>query len=163
LTLYDLTAEYKELLDLLSDPEHESFEDDIKDKLAVTESDLEDKADAYAKFIKTLEAQANAIKTEEERLNARRKTLENRVDYMKKSLEDSMVFLDMKKFKTTLFSFNIQKNPPAVNVFDERIVPDEYYKQPAPALSKTLIFDALNKGVAVPGAELIQRESLRIR
>jgi len=164
MTLYDLTTEYAELLEKLSDPDYEGYKDDINEKLAVTDADIEDKADAYAKFIKTFEAEANAIKTEEERLYARRKAYENRAQYMKKALEGSMVFLDKKKFKTTLFSFGIQKNAPSLDIATEEFIPAAYYIPQEPKLDKISLLEDMKTGkVSVEGVGIKQTESLRIR
>ena len=51
-----------------------------------------------------------ALKEEEERLYARRKRLEDRQKWLKDNLEANMREIGKTKFKTALFSFNIQKN-----------------------------------------------------
>lgn len=107
-SLYDLTEEFETIINMLYDPEVD--EQLIFDTLEGIEYELEDKAVAYAKIIKNLQADAEKIKEEEERLASRREMFEERAKRMKGSLEESMRITGKTKFKTPLFSFSIQKN-----------------------------------------------------
>ena len=73
------------------------------------EFEFEEKADSTAKMIKTLIADADSVKSEKDRLAKRETALRNSADNLKKYLETMMLEVKKKKFKTTLFSFNIQK------------------------------------------------------
>lgn len=106
--LYDLSEEYAVLNEMMYDPEVD--EQTLKDTMEAIWGEIEDKADGYAKIIKGMGADATAIKEEEERLYCRRKQLETRSKYLKDTLEANMRAIGKTKFKTTLFSFNIQKN-----------------------------------------------------
>lgn len=158
--LYELTEEYNQVLQMAEDGD--VSEDVIKDTLESISASIEDKADNYAKIINTLTVQATAIKEEEARLSARRKTLENNAAFLKKNLEQAMILTDNKKFKTTLFSFNIQKNPASLVIDDESSIPAEF-KIPQPdKIDNAAIKEALKKG-GLTFAHLTQTESLRIR
>ena len=76
--LYELTEQYEEVLNLLYDGETD--EQTILDTLESIEGEIEDKADNYARIIKNLSAEAEMVKTEADRLNRRRKSLEDRAD-----------------------------------------------------------------------------------
>ena len=81
---------------------------------------------------------------------------------MKQRLFDTMKATGRTKFKTALFSFNIQKNGGAqpVELLDE--VPAAWLKPGTPDLAK--IREYLNQGNQLPFAVLGDRgESLRIR
>lgn len=106
--LYEIAEQYKALETMLYDGEVE--EQLIWDTLEGIDMEFEDKADNYAKLIKGLAADAKILKEEEERLYCRRKALENRAAWLKSKLEENMRFIGKTKFKTPLFSFNIQKN-----------------------------------------------------
>ena len=67
------------------------------------------------------------------------------------------------KFKGQLFSFSIQKNPPSLNVDDEKLIPEEYWIEQAPVLDKKTLLAALKSGEEIPGVSIKQTESLRIR
>ena len=67
------------------------------------------------------------------------------------------------KFKGKLFSFNIQKNAPGVSILDEKLIPKEYLIEQAPVIDKKAILNDLKNGEDIPGVEIKQTESLRIR
>ena len=106
--LYEIAEEYAALLDMLSDEEVE--EQVIRDTMEAINMEFEDKADNNAKIIRDLEDGAAALKEEEERLHKRRKRMEDRSRWLKNELEANMRFTGKIKFRTDLFSFNIQKN-----------------------------------------------------
>lgn len=106
--LYELTEQYAVLLDMLYDGEED--EQTIRDTMESVDGEIEDKADNYARIIFGMKADIEALKIEEERLYTRRKTLETRQKWLKENLEANMRFIGKTKFKTALFSFNIQKN-----------------------------------------------------
>lgn len=106
--LYNLTTDYDKVLQMLYSDEHE--ENAVFDTLDAIEGAIEDKADGYAMVIKSVEADVAGIKAEIERLQNRKKTLENKIGWLKTNLENTMRMLGKTKFKTALFSFGIQKN-----------------------------------------------------
>lgn len=107
-TLYEITGEFLELLNMLNDDEVD--EQLILDTIEGVECEFEEKADNIAKFIRTLEGNIDAINKEIERLNNRKKTFENKIKNIKQYLYNSMKVIGKTKFTTNLFSFNIQKN-----------------------------------------------------
>ena len=161
MNLYELTENYRNLQDLLENPEID--QDLIEKALDEVEEQLEEKAENIAKLIKTLESEVTGFKTEEKRLADRRKSLENRIAALKSYIDAAMKATGKKKFKGQLFSFNIQKNPPSVNITDSTLIPKEYFIEQEPVLDKKTVLAELKNGVIVPGAELKQTESLRIR
>lgn len=158
-TLYDLTGEMLLLYQMMEDPDAD--DDAILDTMESVNYEIEDKADGYAKIIKMLNAEAEAIKKEEKRLEARRKSLENRSDKLKKALEESMIVLKMPKIKTLLFSFSIQKNPPSVNIIGK--IPERFLIPQEPKVDTRGIIDYCKEHGNTEYAELTQSESLRIR
>ena len=163
-TLYELTSEYLDLLAMLEDPDVD--EDLINDTLEGIDGELEAKADGYARVMRQMDADAKAIKAEEERLANRRKSLENRSAALKSRLQQMMEITGKVKFKTELFSFGIQKNPAAV-VMDEQYIeniPECYLIVQEPKIDKQKIKEDLKAGLDLEGiAHLEQTESLRIR
>ena len=162
MTLYELTSEYMELLAMLEDPDTD--EAVILDTLEGVGGELEEKADGYARVMRQMDADAKAIKAEEERLYSRRKSLESRSAWLKGRLQNVMELTGKTKFKTELFSFGIQNNPASVVIDDEKMIPGEFLIPQAPKIDKTAIKDALKAGVDMAGiAHLEQTQSLRIR
>lgn len=157
MNLYELSAAYQEIQTMIEDGQ-----DGLEDTLESLNDAIEDKAVGYAKVIRNLEAQSNAIKEEEKRLAERRKSLENNIKRMKASLEETMVHNDKKRIKTDLFTFNIQKNPPSIKVIDENLIPKRFYVEQQPKLDRRSLINELKEN-EMPGVELTQGESLRIR
>lgn len=161
MTIYDLTNEYIQLLEMASDPEVDP--DVLADTMEGLEGEIEDKADGYAKVIRQIEADAAAIKEEIGRLQERKGHLENSIARMKNALQTAMEVTGKTKFKTALFSFGIQKNPASV-VLDTEEVPEEYLVYQAPKVDRGKIKEDLKAGKDLTGiAHLEQGESLRIR
>lgn len=164
MTLYDLTAEYQALLQMAEDPDTDP--EVLTDTMEALEGEIEEKADGYAIVMKELEATEQKIKTEVDRLNARRLSISNNIRCMKLRLQTSMIETGKTKFKTDLFSFGIQKNPPAVVIDEQYIenIPEKYLVQQDPVIDKKKIKEDLKAGVDLEGiAHLAQTESLRIR
>ena len=164
MTLYELTSEYMELLAMLEDPDTD--EAVILDTLEGVGGELEEKADGYARVMRQMDADAAAIKAEEERLHNRRKSLENRSAWLKSRLQNVMELTGKTKFKTELFSFGIQKNPASVVIDEQYIenIPAEYLIAQDPKIDRQKIKEDLKAGKDLEGiAHLEQSESLRIR
>jgi len=135
----------------------------ITDTLDLLEWELEEKADNYAKLITSLKGEIEAIKTEEKRLASRRKAKEAVITTLTANLKQAMEAADKPKIKTPLHSFTIQKNPPSVSITDIEYIPKKYFIKPEPVLDKQWVKDELKAGEIIPGVELTQTESLRIR
>lgn len=158
--LYELAGGYLTLLDMLESGEED--ERAMLDTLEAVQGEIEAKAESYAKIIKMLEGEAETVRAEEERLSARRKALKNNADWLKRHLGQCMVATGLRKMKTDLFSFSIQKNPPAVVVDDPGLVPDEFLIPQEPKVDKAKLKELLKKQ-DVAYAHLESSEGLRIR
>ena len=158
MNLYELTDSYQKILQLIEDG-GEGLEDTLE---SITDA-IEEKADGYGKVIKNIEAQIEAIKNEEKRLADRRKSLESSVKRLKDSLYESMKVTETKRIKSELFTFNIQNNPPSLNIENEDAIPFEYYQPQAPKLDKKELLNAIKNGLEIEGVSIKQGEGLRIR
>lgn len=164
MTLYEITNDYMQLMQMMEDPEMDP--QTLSDTMEGIEGELEVKAESYAKVMKNLEADVVGIKAEIDRLSERKKTIENNIKKMKETLQFAMETTGKTKFKTELFSFGIRKNAPAV-VMDEPYienVPERFLKYSDPTINKTAIKEAIQKGEDLEGlAHLEQSTSLSIR
>lgn len=117
-----------------------------------------------AVLVKSIDSDVTALKDEESRLAKRRKALENKQTNIKLYLENQLKFMGIDKVKTPLFTVALQKNPPSVNILDDDLIPDEYKKTVTTiTTSKKEILEDLKLGLIIPGAEIKQGKSLRIR
>lgn len=162
-TLYELTAAYQDVWRLVDDDDADL--DALEDTLQAIEAAINVKARNIAIIIRQLSAQAAALDAEIKRLQARKQTAENRAKWLKNYLQTQMELAGNDKVKTDLYTIAIQKNPPAVVIRDDTAIPAEYRivipEQHVP--DKKRIAAALMAGQSVPGAELVQGRSLRIR
>lgn len=154
--LYELTEMYLNLKDM------DIEEEDLNSALENIDDEIETKADNIAKVLRDFDGDIEALKSEEERLAKKRKAIENRQKHLKEYLQNAMLVLDKRKFKTDLFSFNIQRNAPSLKILDESKIPEDYYKIEK-KLNKNDLKEAVKNGLFEDAAELVQTESLRIR
>lgn len=159
-TLYELTGQFKELLEMIEAEEMDL--DTVRDTLEAIEGEIEYKADGYAKVIRELEGKTAVLKDEIDRLSKRKSVIENNIKNLKQALETAMRATGKTKFKTELFSFNIQKNPPKLVIDKPEEIPEEYLIPQEPKIDTKAIKEIL-KEHELPFARLEQSESLRIR
>jgi len=162
--LYELTDAYTSALELLTDPS-ESFNNDlIADTLESIELDFDDKVIQTAFVIKTIQAEAEAIRAAIAPMLARQKALENRVDGVKDYLLHNMQKVGKKQVKSPWFTVNLQASPKALNIFDESKIPDNFKHEVVTVITdKTLIKSLIISGTAVAGCEVVQGSHLRIK
>lgn len=129
MNIYELTGQWLELLQMAEDPEVD--DEIIEDTMESLEFEIEEKAEGYAKIIKSLEGQIDLIKSEKNRLDLRQKALQGRMQDIKCTLETTMRVTGKTKIKTPLFNIGIQKNggrQPLILTCDDEQLPDEFVK-----------------------------------
>ena len=162
--IYELTNELSLLWDLMENGE---LEDEVLiGAFDVAKEDLADKLEGYCKFIKNLESDIQGLKAEEERLNARRKTMENTVTRCKEAMKFALNTAGEKKIACGTFTVSVQNNAPSV-VLDEQYIeniPEEYLVPQEPKIDKKKIKADIDAGKNLDGiAHLETGVSLRIR
>lgn len=162
--LYELTEQYEALQEMMYDPDID--EQTILDTMEGLWGEIEEKADNYAKIITGMKKDIETLKEEETRLLSRRKRLEERSKWLKDNLEANMRQIGKVKFKTALFSFNIQKNGGVEPLVIDGTIDDipGRYLIPQPPVPDNEAIRALLAEKQVEWAHLEPRgESLRIR
>lgn len=157
--LYELTANYQNLLELI---DTDAPQEVIKAALDQVGEEIDIKVENTAKVIKSIEKDVKGLKEEEDRLSARRKALENNITSLKAYIETSMRAVGKDKIKGNIFSLAIQKNAPSVDIKNLEAIPKDYIVTKIETKNKEILA-ALKSGISIPGAELKQTESLRIR
>lgn len=117
-----------------------------------------EKIENVACWIKNLEAESEAIRNEEKNLAGRRKVNENKVESLRKYLAYA---LDGQKFQTPRVRISYRKST-AVSIQDPEKIPAAWYKAKY-EIAKADIKEALQRGEAVPGAELVENVSMQIK
>lgn len=166
LSLYQLSGNYLQALDFLTDPELNVPIETVNDTLESLAGELEDKAVNVAKFIRNMEVTAEAIKTAEQSMAKRRKALETRVDWLKGYLKSSMEATGINKIECSYFKLSIAKNPASLDIFDMSTLPRAYVHSQTVTveqIDKAAIKAALNAGQEVSGARLMNGTRLVIK
>lgn len=158
--LYELTQDFKNLEDLLDNPELDNAE--IEKALNEVAGKFVDKAENICKLRTIIMSDIEGIKAEEKRLKTLRKQKENAIKNLESYLEANMRALDQKKLEGGLFTLTIRKNPASVVIDDLEAIPSEF-KVIKEEPNKISIKEALKNGQIVEGCRLEQKESLKIK
>lgn len=167
-SLFQLTADYRALLDTLADGDHDAqtVADSIEASGIV--DDLQAKAQGIEYVARTLEADKPAMLAEIERLQARIASRDKAAQGLREYLLSNMRGAGLDKIEAAMFTFSVRKNPPAVDIFDTAALPAEFWRTPDPkppvaAPDKAAIKAVLQAGVEVPGTRLTQALKLVIK
>jgi hypothetical protein len=166
LSLYQLSSDYLQALDFLTDPEMDCPLEIINDTLEGLSGVFEDKAVNVAKFLRNMEVAVDAIKTAEDSMAKRRKALETRVQWLKDYLKSSMEATGIRTIECPYFKLSIAGNPAALDLYDSHAVPGEYRHTETVTteyVDRAAIKAALANGQLIPGARLIKGSHLVIK
>ena len=160
-TMYELTADYMTVLNMATDGE--TPPDAIADTLEAIGGEIEIKAENSAVIMQELTAESEKLKNEIDRLTARKKSLETNVAAIKERIFDAMKTTGKEKFKTTLFSFSIDKNPAKLVIDDAEKIPRKYLIPQPAKVDNAKLKEDLKAGKVCTYAHLEQGESLKIK
>ena len=162
-TLYEIAAQYQN--DLATIEALDLDDQTMQDTLEGLTGDFDDKATNIAKFIRNLESTAEAIKEAEGKMAARRKAIENKSKHLADYVLHHMLQSGIKEVSCPYFTIKPAKNPPKLEVFDDKQVPDQFWKQPPPPprqIDRDAIKASIKAGEEVPGARQVQGFRLKI-
>lgn len=163
--LYEIANDYIALLQAID--EGEIPEEAIADTLEAIEGEIEYKADNLACVLKTLEAEAAAIKAEEKALAERRKQKENAKERIKQYLSDVLQRLDINKLETARNKITFRKSESVVigeNFIEwARTHRDDLLTYSEPTANKTAIKQALKDGAEIEGAYIESKQNIQIK
>jgi hypothetical protein len=159
-SLYELTSQYLQVMDLTEEMDQET----LKDTLESIEEQFEVKAENIIKLTKINEGEAAVIDNEIKRLQDRKKALDNKNKQLKEYLYHHMTTSNIKNVKSPLFTISIKKNPPKVNILDEAAIPPFYFKQKVThELDKKDLLKDLKAGEEIEGVTLVQETRLDVK
>ena len=162
LKLYEIDQAILDCVDLetgeILDPE----------KLDALQMERERKLEGVALWVKDLKAEAAAVKEEADKLKAREKSLNNKIDGLKNWL---MYALNGEKLKTPRCNVYYMRNQRLAVADEEKLIgflktleePEKFLKFSEPELRRDEIKKAIKDGYEIPGAELEQTESVVIK
>ena len=155
LKLYEIAPELRALM------EAEDFESERFDQLTMA---FEQKALGVSYFIKELKAFSAMAKDEAKRVTALAKAAESRADRLTAYIKNCMEASEIYELEADTVKFKIKKNPPAVVIDNEEIVPPEYrIVEVVKKIDKKAISADLKAGKEVQGCRLVQGDRLDIK
>lgn len=160
--LYDLAGAYKQLADRLAtmDLDAETVADTIEASGLTDE--ISTKAQGVLLVAKSAEQYLPAIEAEIARLTALKKRHEHIAGRLRDYLKQNMEAAGIERIDCPLFAVSLRKNPAALEVFDEKQVPANYWHtpEPKPSISKSAVAAELKAGREVAGCRLVQSTRL---
>lgn len=164
MNIFNLSDDYMQILSMMEDPDLDKQM--LKDTMEGIEGALEDKFDNYVFVAKEMQADIKALEETIKELQARKDSKESNLKKMKEIMTLVMNTTGKVKFKTSLHSYWVQKNPESVviDTEDVRAIPEDYltFKEPEP--NKTAINAAIKDGMDFHGlAHIEQTEGVRWR
>ena len=160
MTLYEIAQEMATLID----PET----GEIRDYEAFEELQMarDEKIDNTAKWIIDLEAEAKMVKERADELTKRAQATKKKAERLREFLQE---YLQGEKRKTADYTIGYRRTE-AVEITDEdrAVVWLMEHREDAltyqmPKISKTAVKELLKAGEAVPGAELVERQTMQVK
>ncbi len=166
MNLYELTQQQLELKQHLMGMNLD--EQTITDTIEGSSLEISKKIENYGIVLRDRESFVDAIYKEIERLTERMNAEKKRIERTKNWLLSSMVTLEIKQVECPLFTIAVQDNPPSVDVYNDKLIPEEYMrvpepKPPVPAPDKRLILSDLKAGKEVAGCVLKRDKRIVIK
>lgn len=132
---------------------------ELEEQLTITEHDRESKCEGYVSVIRQLKSKSQFIKDEAKRLFDAARTYDKSVERLEDSLLSSIVQLG--NIKTNFVSISTRRNK-SVEIANDVEIPLQYQRVKIEA-NKTAIKEAIESGIDVPGATIVERFSLFIK
>jgi len=159
--LFEISHAYETLLMGID----EMTEEEFAEQLEAIAGALEEKADNTALVYKTLTAEAEALKAEEEKLKMRRQAKEKRAESLKEYLSRCLLAADKTKLETERNVISFRKSQ-SVYIADEESFcgRGEYVTEKITrAPDKKAILEDLKEGVVIEGAILHEKMNIQIK
>lgn len=123
--LYELTEQALQLQDL-ADESDETMAQAIADTFEALEGEFNDKAIALVKVTHMIKADTSMLDAEIKRLQARKKTMTNKIESLREYLRSNMAASGISKIECPLFSITLTKPQSVVVIDKEDDIPAEY-------------------------------------
>lgn len=193
--LFEMSREYEELFNLFDEIDEiepdinedgepidefgniiediDAWHEQIKEKwfieLVAREDEFDIKAENVAQYIKNLNVESTALGDEIKKLQARKRSKDNKIKSMKEYLKNCMLQTGRDKIETSKVKLSIRNNAESVLIDDEKKFIEEYsdthkeYFKFKAEINKTDIKKILQSGKIIDGAKLVRDKSLLVK
>lgn len=162
--LYKLSAEVAAVKEKLEASDLD--QPTIADTLEAESFDFEEKCKALGYVVKEFESKIMSLEDAYDEMWQRKVRFENKRKSLLEYLQACMTIAGVRKVEGLEFDIVIQKNPHAVQIIDDGLVPELYWKIPEPEparLDKRRLLKDLKDGKSIPGCQLEQTERVVIK
>lgn len=120
---------------------------------------LNEKRENIALYIKNLVADSKAIDEEIKNLTQRKKSINNKIDWLKSYLADD---LQGNKFETPKVVVSFRKSK-SVYIQPNANIPDEFLIMQEPKVDKTGLKKAIQSGEVIAGVSIVEKSNISIK
>lgn len=131
------------------------------EKLEALEAERDTKISNIACWIKNLDAEAEAIKTEKKNMEKRQKAAENKAEQLRKYLTNYLAGAKFSDAKVSI-SYRVSVATEISPDLDINTLPDKYKKITVSA-NTSAIKEALNNGEKIEGCQLVNKNNIQIK
>ena len=157
-TIYQIADKYKLIQQMI---EEGTPPEVFAEALQAIDGEASEKLEAYAMVLKNIDSDINGVDAEIKRLQERKSSMESNVARMKESMAMLLQTVEGNKLKTDKFTFSFRKST-VVKIEDETIIPPQFVKTETKVV-KSDIAKLLKDGAQIPGASLVENQSLQIK
>ncbi len=163
LTLYQLTDEYRQLLELAAS--EEADEESFGAALDAMQGEITTRAVSLAQVARNLEAFESQIESAIEAMSKRANRAKKRAESIRAYLKEQMERAGISKLDSPFFGLSIRKNPPKLMIAEDALVPRDYLRVIPERLepNKPEITKALKSGIEIDGCRLEATTRLEIK
>lgn len=168
--LYELQTQLVSIDNILennTDPETQQILESAKDEVLQA---IDGKVENILNFISDCKGKAEQLKQEEDRLYKKRKSLENKTEYLKNLIYYVMKSNNLQKATYGTYDCTIAKSTPKIVIDDESLIPEQFIKTVV-SIDKMALKKEMKDGayfITIDGKDIIlaheeSTESLRIK
>lgn len=157
MNLYEIKKELEEAI--LNSVDMETGEITNPELLDSLNMALNEKRENIALYIKNLTCDSKAIDEEIKNLTARKRSINNKVDWLKQYLAND---LQGNKFETAKVVVSFRKSK-AVEINPDAEIPDEFLIQQEPKPDKTALKKAIQAGAVINGVSIVEKSNISIK
>jgi hypothetical protein len=165
--LYQLTNDFMEIVNQLEEMELDS--EVLQDTLDSLQAPIEEKVENSVKYMKSLEALADAKKLEAKRLSDSASSDLKKVEWFKNYMADNLKKANITKLQAGIFSLSWRKGTEVVQIDETKTptadeAPHLYLYQEPKFIGKADLKKLIKEGKEIPGVSLVRNEdSLTIK
>lgn len=157
MNLYEIKQSIQEAIDKCIDMETgEIINPELLDNL---NEQLNIKRENIALYIKNLVADSKAIDEEIKNLTARKRSINNKVDWLKSYLAND---LQGNKFETAKVVVSFRKSK-AIDIAPNANIPDDYLIPQEPKVDKAGLKKAIQAGAVINGVSIVEKSNISIK